>query len=886
MSHQNGIVGTGRIKIVENPQFPPNEMFVAGKEFPCRLRHATVRFLDDAGLIPRAASLKFADSDNESPLDLLMNTGVATPFNNVKTFWEFMRTSIAGGRVKSIAYLQNNPRCFMNFKRAVRRNPVTFAQMYYHTQTIFEFHALDGKRRYARFRLIPEDRGAETGIPNHDDLETVWFQEALPGETRSRNYLKDEYRERVKNKGVTYHLQMQVHEWQHGDRPDLVMNSIYEWSERSHPWLDIAHVRIDGILEKDGRKNAPLYSIERGDHCLFSLANHPDCLQFMKPSSVSDPASLDYLRRGGVWARKARLLSMRLFGPDEPIADEREPQNRDDESQSVIRADDVYMVASLPQSDNRERIRERRQQLEIARGQYQFWDDGKMPPRLKNLPAQEELTLDRQHRMHWDIAKSELDLGLAEAGTWFHDYQGLEVYGHLYPILDVPTVIDRFKSDEEFGRQRLDGVNTGMIFRCRELPDAEKFPLDHELTRQLLDGGDTLDAAVESGRVYMLDYHEMQGLPCRDECYITAPICLLYVGKDGRLKPIAIQLGQSPDDGPVFTPKDDFWLWQTVKTHVQSVDGQYQESIAHLLLTHEIVETIGVSTHRQLHIGHPVHKLLLPHLRFTMAINHTARAKLLATGGPIDKVFSIGASGCKQLISKVWKSSDWTFANYDLERDLARRGVADESVLPNYHYRDDARLVRGAIEEFVTDVIRFFYSSDQDVTDDFEIQGWAAELCDPEGGNIVGFPASLATVDELIQLLTTIIFTASAGHSCTNGGQYDLYGYIPNVPGAMYAPPPKTKEPLTEESLAEALPKGMSAADQIATAHLLSEPTDSPIGHYGTSFFAGHSEILAFIKKFQRNLDSVSASIEARNSRLDVPYDYLNPKNIFPSAEI
>ena len=159
MSHQNGIVATGHLQIVDDPKLPKNKMFVPGKKFDCRLRHATVRFMDDAGLIPRSASLKFADSDDKSPLDLLMNTGSASPFYNIVTFWQFMKTSIGGGRVKSIEFLKNNQRCFVNFRRAVRRNPETFAQMYYHTQTIFEFCALDEKKRYIRFRLIPGDRG-------------------------------------------------------------------------------------------------------------------------------------------------------------------------------------------------------------------------------------------------------------------------------------------------------------------------------------------------------------------------------------------------------------------------------------------------------------------------------------------------------------------------------------------------------------------------------------------------------------------------------------------------------------------------------------------------------------------------------------------------------
>ena len=350
--------------------------------------------------------------------------------------------------------------------------------------------------------------------------------------------------------------------------------------------------------------------------------------------------------------------------------------------------------------------------------------------------------------------------------------------------------------------------------------------------------------------------------------------------------PIAIQLGQKPNGAEsVFTPKDEFWLWQTAKTYVQSADGQYQEAISHLLRTHMVLETIAVSTHRQLGIGHPVHKLLIPHFRFTMAINHAARNKLLAHDGPIDNVFAMGVDGGFDLIEKVWKHS-WTFDDYDLEKDLKNRGVDDPEQLPGYHYRDDARKLESAIHEFVGSVVRHFYKSNEDVAADFELQSWTRELADPTEGNLRGFPTELGSVDQVISLLTTIIFTASGGHSSTNNGQYEMYGYIPNVPGAMYAPPPTRKDSCSEQTLADALPKGKFAGQQIATAHLLSEPTEDPLGNYRPAFFAGHREVEPMMKQFQRQLFEISQSNEARNEALEVPYTYLDPKRIYPSVEI
>src|ERR1700755_89057 len=50
MSHENGIVARGRVHIVDDLAIPQNDFFVPGREFACRLRHASVSLMDDAGL--------------------------------------------------------------------------------------------------------------------------------------------------------------------------------------------------------------------------------------------------------------------------------------------------------------------------------------------------------------------------------------------------------------------------------------------------------------------------------------------------------------------------------------------------------------------------------------------------------------------------------------------------------------------------------------------------------------------------------------------------------------------------------------------------------------------------------------------------------------------
>ena len=878
MSHENGIVARGRIRMLEHLGIPKNDFFTPGREFRCRLRHASVSLMDDAGLFVRGASLKFADADSESPLDLLMNGGTASPFWNMHTFAQFMYARIRGGRAHLIPYFRANPRCFENVRSALRLRPDSFASLRYYSQTPFEFRASeDGRRRYCKFRLLPEGRGAETGIPGEEDLRTPWFQEARPRETLSPNYLKDEYIERVRSRGAKYILEMQLHEWRPDDRREIILNSLYAWEESAHPWTPIANVEIDSIHDED----------PYGLHCVFEIGNRPDCVRLIEPLSIYDPPSLEYLRMGAELATRARLIGIKLFGAPQPVPHLRPAASYADEQQSTVTSDDIWMDARLPQNETKARSAERAMQLEHARVLYQFTSDGQSPAYVRDLPAHEAFSDEKDLRMKWDIYKMMAELGLGAFEQEFDPSRSLDAYedffGDLRPPL--PSVSARYETDEEFARQRLDGVNPFLLRRCDVIPD--NFPVKQETVASLLSSAPDLASLRDAGRLYLLDLSVLDQVPVVEGRHLSAPMCLFHVDERSRLMPLAVQLGSSPDAGPIFTPHDDPWLWRTVKTHVQCADAQVQECASHLLRTHLVMETVAVATHRQLSVAHPLHQLLAPHCRFTMAINHSARTEMLKPGGVIAETMSVGREGALDLCKKAWKT--WSFEQYDLRGDLKARGVDDPNLLPGYHYRDDALKVWDAIAAFVGATVRKFYHGDAEVVADFELQAFLRELGNPEIGNFRGLEdpgGGLHSVDRLVHVVTTMIFIATAEHSSTNNGQYDMYAFIPNVPGAIFAPPPTTKAPLTERSLFDALPRPRTAAKQIGMVHLLSQPTDTPIGCYTPNFFAGDPEIEPLVERFNTALSAIGKEIDARNAGLDVPYCYLHPKLLYPSIEI
>ena len=51
----------------------------------------------------------------------------------------------------------------------------------------------------------------------------------------------------------------------------------------------------------------------------------------------------------------------------------------------------------------------------------------------------------------------------------------------------------------------------------------------------------------------------------------------------------------------------------------------------------------------------------------------------------------------------------------------------------------------------------------------------------------------LTSNEQLITILTTIIYTCSVSHASTNFPQYEEYGFPPNYPGLLRGQPPTTK---------------------------------------------------------------------------------------------
>ncbi|TVU45519.1 hypothetical protein EJB05_05008, partial [Eragrostis curvula] len=454
---------------------------------------------------------------------------------------------------------------------------------------------------------------------------------------------------------------------------------------------------------------------------------------------------------------------------------------------------------------------------------------------------------------------------LAEIRNNIHEFirSILPVGGHDHPLkMPLPQVIktdvlnkdpdDKYgwRTDEEFAREMLAGVNPVTIRRMTEFPakstlDPSEYG-DHtsKITEAHIQHnleGLTVQNALRNNRLFILDHHD-NFMPFLDRInklkdnFIYASRTLLFFKNDGTLKPLAIELSLPHPEGrhhgavsTVYTPAHtgvEGHIWQLAKAYACVNDSAWHQLISHWLNTHAVIEPFVIATNRQLSAVHPVHKLLSPHYRDTMNINALARQLLINAGGIFELTVFPGKYAL-EMSSVVYKN--WNFNEQALPADLVKRGVAvpDESnpygvrlLLKDYPYAVDGLKIWWAIERWVREYLDIYYPNDGEVRRDVELQAWWKEVREEGHGDHKdkNWWPKMDTVQDLARTCTIIIWTASALHAAVNFGQYPYAGYLPNRPTVSRRRMP---EPGSEEYAQ--LERGGNEADKVLIRTITSQ---------------------------------------------------------------
>ncbi|CAK9186379.1 unnamed protein product [Ilex paraguariensis] len=508
----------------------------------------------------------------------------------------------------------------------------------------------------------------------------------------------------------------------------------------------------------------------------------------------------------------------------------------------------------------------------------------------------------------------------------------LKVYGDGGKLLKLPMpdVIKEDKSawrtDEEFGREMLAGVNP-VIIRCpQEFPPASKLnPEEYgnqtsTIKREHIEkkmNGLTIDEALENKKLFILDHHDAL-MPYLQDINSTttktyASRTLLLLQNNGTLKPLAIELSLPHPQGvkhgatsQVFTPAEhgvEGSVWQLAKAYAAVNDSGYHQLISHWLNTHAVIEPFVIATNRQLSVLHPINKLLHPHFRDTMNINALARHILINAGGVLEMTV-FPAKYSMEMSAFIYKN--WAFTDQALPTDLLKRGMAvpDSSqphglrmLIEDYPYAVDGLEIWSAIKTWVTEYCSFYYPGDDMVKSDSELQSWWTELRDVGHGDKKDEPwwPKMQTRDELIQTCNIIIWVASALHAAVNFGQYSYAGYLPNRPtiSRRFIPEPGTPEYAELESsphraFLKTITSQFTTLLGVSLIEILSQHSSDEIylGQRDTPEWTSEAQPREAFERFGRNLVEIEGRIMDRNmdkrwknrvGPANVPYTLLYP---------
>ncbi|KMZ65959.1 Lipoxygenase (potentially 9-LOX) [Zostera marina] len=505
--------------------------------------------------------------------------------------------------------------------------------------------------------------------------------------------------------------------------------------------------------------------------------------------------------------------------------------------------------------------------------------------------------------------------------------------------LPTPQVIQdsksAWRSDEEFGREMLAGLNPVIISRLEVFPPVSQLgktkygdqtsKITGAHIAKFLDGMSVEDA-IGMNKLYILNHHDTL-LPYLNRINSTgnkiyATRTLLFLKSDGTLKPIAIELGLPHPDGDihgfvseVFTPKEggvEGTRWQLAKAYAAVNDSGVHQLISHWLNTHAVIEPFVIATNRQLSVVHPIHKLLNPHYRDTMNINALARQILINAGGILEITVFPGRYAM-EMSSAVYKS--WKLTDHALPTDLLKRGVAvkdpdSESnvklLIDDYPYAVDGLAIWNAIEEWAKEYCNIYYPSDAVVKNDVELQAWWKEVREEGHGdkkNETWWP-EMNCVDNLISTSTTLIWISSALHAAVNFGQYAYAGYLPNRPtiSRRFMPEPGSPEyaeletnpegaflkTITSEICESRRSSDRSTILGVSLIEILSKHSSDEVylGQRASAEWTSDKRAVAAFKKFGEKLEKIESRITAMNSDpilknrsgpVNVPYTLLYP---------
>ena len=369
-----------------------------------------------------------------------------------------------------------------------------------------------------------------------------------------------------------------------------------------------------------------------------------------------------------------------------------------------------------------------------------------------------------------------------------------------------------------------------------------------------------------------------------------APILVLELSGN-QLKPLFIQTSPQPDSY-IFTPQMDKWTWKLGMRIFEGANSIVQTVTEHLFESHFIPEVFATAAYKSLPYNHPIYKLLYPHIQGVISINTVARLPeeygggLIGKGGFVQRATHLSYENQFEYIHNALET--WDLDEINLPVFLEKYGLTDDKLPLPFVLRDDGMKYWNLITEYVSNVIKYSFSDDSAVKSDAyiaefisqmkygmkqapKVQDWF-ERTQPENSK-----------DELIKLLTIIIWETTVGHNMEHFPVWDFAGNPNIAPWKLEKPIPKHKpESISESEYKSYLPRPDNFKDQMNLAFggttVMAKDETEYISNFSDIY--GRTKLAKFANNFRESVQLLENEIKAEHVDYPIPYDYLLPSRL------
>ncbi|CAD5112248.1 DgyrCDS1479 [Dimorphilus gyrociliatus] len=473
----------------------------------------------------------------------------------------------------------------------------------------------------------------------------------------------------------------------------------------------------------------------------------------------------------------------------------------------------------------------RKEELEKTRLQFTWRKQNSLPSslnisRYENLPRNsrflnDELSLNKEFKEF--LSKTDtfgLNSIINIFDSWNPLTDSLKLASRIVKNKDLlKDLCEKSDSDEEFIRQLTSGPFSTRIRGIDKLPSyIEGGKKMYELIERKLD----ISEALKRGYIFLINYPEIDGLIRLGNTEVE-PTCLIHLTENGKLMPLAIQINKNSKT--IYTPLDKPVAWKFAKLLLKSIDITFYHLITMELYTRNVLEIFAVGLYRQLPCIHPVYQILQPFIKHIFAYN----LQIFETVHESDiynEILVIKRREREIFLRKAYNCFD--LSKLHVPKDLSKRGLdmIDEQLWDNTFAELSLEFWK-VLQKYVKSLISSYYRSSEDIQGDEELQSWIDDVLrngfsKVSSHQMHNIPSSLKTKEELIDLVTLIIYTSTFRLASLTNSITELNGCVDMNPVKLKVEESFLKDLHERSGLKKFLPNRENTAKHLAMCKLLS----------------------------------------------------------------